>query len=258
MKKILKSVMAAALALIILISFFACGEEDTTVRKGKAYGMVYNSSSLCKVEMTTTGSKIDSVSFDELALINDWSDKSVISGETENADWQEVTVNSAVSYYAKKVQFGDRIFYSDNAGVYTLDDGTQFADWIKNGDNAEYYWNCMQQGNYYILKENGDKYDVTYLPLSEGQTTDKSKRFFKTQNGYWQAGGYGKGYIANMEAISAFVKSKGVGYKADDAAKNDQGNFVLGGVDTGASVASFKDYYKLAQKAYENRSEIQG
>ena len=256
MKKLFKSLTAAVLAAVILISFFACGEEDVTVRKGQAYGTVYNASSLCKVEMTTTGSKIDSVSVDEVSLIGDWANKDVISGETSGSDWQEVTVNSAVSYYAKKVQFGDRIFYSDNAGIYALEDGTLFSDWIKNGDNADYYWARMQSGDYFILKENGDKYDVTYLPLSEGQTTDKSKRFFKSQNGYWQAGGYGKGYIANMEAISAFVKAKGTGLNADDATKNDKGNFVLGGTDTGASVVSFKDYYKLAQKAYDNRKEI--
>ncbi len=61
-----------------------------------------------------------------------------------------------------------------------------------------------------------------------------------------------------MAAIADFIKAKGVGFNGSDASKNDGGNYVLGGVDTGASVTSFKEYYAVAQKAFDNRGELPG
>ena len=256
MKKVFMSLIFAALAAV---SFMLSACDDGVKRVGYGFGLVYNGSSLCRVKIETTGNSIDGVEIDEAGLITDWTRKSEMSGgDVADEDWQEVSVGDTVVTYAKRAQFGDKIFSLDAGGKYALADGTQYDDWIKEAENAEYYWQRMENGDFHILKSDGDKYSVTYSPYAEGQTTDKSKRFFKSKNGYWPAGGHGKGYKANMAAIADFIKAKGVGFNGSDASKNDGGNYVLGGVDTGASVTSFKEYYAVAQKAFDNRGELPG
>ena len=257
MKKIAKFCIISALCCMFTLSSLACDGGGKEKRIGYGYGLVYNSSSLLGVKIETTGSEIDSVEMDEVGLIKDWARKSEIaSGDVADEDWQTVVEGETAVNYAKKVQIGDKIFTCDPEGKYSLADGTQFTKWIEETENAKFYWQRMKAGDFHILKSDLDKYMVTYSPLVEGQTTEKSKRFFKSQNGYWQAGGHGLGYKANIKAIEDFIKAKGTDFNPENAKKTESGTFEIGGVDTGATLASFSEYFAVAKKAYENRVDM--
>ena len=164
MKKVFMSLIFAALAAA---SFMLSACDDGVKRVGYGFGLVYNGSSLCRVKIETTGNSIDGVEIDEAGLITDWTRKSEISGgDVADEDWQEVSVGDTVVTYAKRAQFGDKIFSLDAGGKYALADGTQYDDWIKEAENAEYYWQRMENGDFHILKSDGDKYSVTYSPYA--------------------------------------------------------------------------------------------
>ncbi len=250
-----KTAALLAIAVVCALNAVSCGAQTET--EGEAYALVYNEQSLCKAEVKCSGNDVTYCHIDEVMLIEEWSKQALFaSGDVADEDLSIVTEDAGAVTRAKKVRFGDKIFTLSPQGNYIGVDGQLFIEWLKSADaNMKYYWERMEAGDYYILKENGDMYSVEYSPYDVGETANKDKRFFKRRNGYWKAGSYGKGYEYNITAIENFVKAKGVGYSANAAVKSDGGSYVLGGIDTGATISGFSEYYALIKKAVEAKTK---
>lgn len=250
-----KTATFLALAIICALTAVSCGSQEEV--EGEAYALVYNEQSLCKAEVRYIGNDVTYCHIDEVMLIDEWTKQALFaSGDVADEDLSIVTENEQVVTRAKKARFGDKIFTLSPQGNYIGVDGQMFIEWLKSTEaNMKYYWEKMEAGDYCILKDNGEMYSVEYSPYDVGEVADKNKRFFKRRNGYWKTGSYGKGYEYNITAIENFVKAKGAGYSVSAAVKSDGGSYVLGGIDTGATISGFSEYYALVKKAVEAKTK---
>lgn len=255
MKRLSRQLPVLVMALILAFSVAACS-EGSDARIERAYARVH-STYVGVVTVSTTDGKITDVKFDEMQTPKDWAKKTALADtvQTDDSDFDE-------NGYAKKIKIGDKVFTLADALLespsgapdYRADGMSEdFYVWLDTEENAQWYYEQMRKGNYYILKADatalGGEENI-FAAAANGFSLDKGSRWLKTKNGYWTSG-YGMGWTANMSAIESFIiRKNGMGaYTGESSADNSSGSWQVGDVNTGATLVDFNQYMALAQKA---------
>lgn len=246
MKKIFKTaVTVACICALSMLAFLsaACGEKKVT---GYSYGLVNN----YYVGMATIirkGDKVINAKIEEMEGPASWAKKSNIKED------MQAGVDFTTGGFAKQITIGSMTFTAtDDASARTpaykqSEDAQVFEEWVKNEENAKFYFEQMSAGSYRILKADGSaaqdgfNTDVNNLP--------KGERWLKSKNGYWSGANFNLGWQGNINKITDYLVRNGFSkYSGNETL---DGTWKIDGVDTGATIIDFHNYMKLAKAAYD-------
>lgn len=235
-----------ALTLVAALTLAACNGE----KKATAYGLVHGHYvGEITVEVASNGT-VKTVSIEEWFLPYNWAKVTVADTANVPADVLAVDGSRAVSYYAKYVKIGDKLFTGAVSGAakaqvitYSSRDITNIETWVKDHDNAKWYVDQIKDEKFFIAKVDGT--ENTALVRSDANSNTSMK---KSDSGYWTGDNYPLGWAGNVEAmVTAFVGTK---MAATEAQLVKDGTWKIADVTTTATLSDFADYYLLAQAAY--------
>lgn len=247
MKKAMAAVFAAFMLVALVLSLNACncGGMETT---GNAYGLVHNYY-VAKVTVVKQGDRISSVTFEETEGPASWAKKTNI--REDKIDGVEFTNGG----FAKQISIGALTFTAtDEEATKTpayrqSADGETFEEWAKKEENAKFYVETMASGDYKIMKADGSAADVDFSTEKNGLS--KGERWLKSKNGYWSGSGI-LGWKGNIDKLADYIVRNGFDKYSGEEVKDESGNWIIDGVDTGATIVDFHDYMSLAKRAYDS------
>ena len=243
MKRFIYSLAFVAILATLMLGACVRGGVKQT---GNAYGLVHNYY-VGQVTVERSGDKVVSVKIEETEGPSSWAKKSNI--KEDKRDGIEFTAGG----FAKSISIGNLTFHAtDDVGTKTpaykqKDDGVTFEEWVKTEENAKFYVEQMAAGNYRILKADGSAGELDFSV--DVNSLAKGKRWLKSENGYWTGNGGALGWKGNTNRIADYLVRNGFKSYTGDETKGD--TWVVGRVDTGATLVDFHDYMKLALRAYD-------
>ncbi|TNF09276.1 MAG: hypothetical protein EP317_01155 [Bacillota bacterium] len=125
--------------------------------------------------------------------------------------------------------------------------GSEIEDWADNPTNAKRYIEAVEAGLVFTSNAQGEP---TNWPLADNSAKVSMK---KSESGYWSGSNYPLGWAGNMaEFIEAITGTKLDASLESMVKDSTTGFWSIGSVVTGATMSDFKDYYSVAQRAYNN------
>lgn len=246
--KLMRKFFLVALTLVAALTLAACNSE----KKATAYGLVHGHYvGEITVEVASDGT-VKTVSIEEWFLPYNWAKVTVTDTANVPADVLAVDGSRAVSYYAKYVKIGDKLFTGAVSGAakaqvitYSSRDITNIETWVEDHDNAKWYVDQIKDEKFFIAKVDGT--ENTALVRSDANSNTAMN---KSESGYWTVATPALGWAGNVEAmVTAFVGTK-MEATAEELVKD--GTWKIADVTTTATVTDFADYYLLAQVAYND------
>lgn len=208
----MKKILLAMLSLLMIVSLAACssneekeekndGQEilETELNDGTYAGYHPQPTYLARGLVTISDGKAVSYEYEEIHLPNFWA--TYTEEEANEAGEDEVMAvegTRGTSYYARHVVVGsgeeaihlialDEPQAAPNGSTYIAygnDEIENFSEWVKDDENADWYYNQIFAGNYWIedadgnLKEDLAVYSAT---LKDGTVLDKIEARMKTK-----------------------------------------------------------------------------
>ncbi|GHV00364.1 hypothetical protein FACS1894211_07530 [Clostridia bacterium] len=258
MKKLIIGILMTALSVAVAVGFAGCGQN----KAGTAGAAYYGHNAVAYATVTTDkAGKITKVDFEEVETLNVWTVTGAWGAAADNVAAADLDGTSA-----KKIQIGDVV-------LTRSDDGKTYAGSGKTLPTARgtdpawtdpaiafWYYEQATQGNYWILKADGSKYDIPFtnelkVGANAGKAVAKKDRLRKSQEDYRTSLAEGQlSWEENMTKISAWIVSKGTTDGYDSLVQKDgNGNghyWFEGDVTTGATFNDLPNYMRAAALAY--------
>src|SRR5690606_21002618 len=114
-------------------------------------------------------------------------------------------------------------------------------------DNRKWYVEELEAGNAYVADAGFNKSE---RETAGSLTTEGKLGFKKTTTNYWHGESFPLGWQGNMDEIVKVIKGTKMNATMDTITKNDDNKWVVGEIVSGATLVDFKDYYSIAQTAY--------
>ena len=170
------------------------------------------------------------------------------------ADILPVVGSRGTSYYAKYILIDGVLFTGEVLGTGTAQSirysATGIADlevWVQTEANAKAYVDAVKAGNYSFANAAGEVVEYVMGDASAKVNMRKSLA------GYWSGASYPLGWTGNMAAFVTGIIGTEMNADLATIVKNTETNFwSIGSIVTGATMTDFKDYYQVAQRAYNN------
>jgi hypothetical protein len=164
-----------------------------------------------------------------------------------------VVGSRGTSYYAKYINVDGITFTGEVLGTgtsqsikYSADDIEDIEVWVQTEANAKRYVEAVEAGNYGYLNADGE--EVEYVC---GDASAKVN-MRKSLSGYWSGASYPLGWTGNMAAFISSITGTKLNADLATIVKNTETGFwSIGDIVTGATMTDFKDYYQVAQRAYQ-------
>ena len=243
-----KKVYSLFIYLVLLFVLIACASTEQT---GVAYGITYKD----YVGVATVRVKNEEVvaaNFEEYFLPNTWAEVK----KTDISVPDDVILSSD-SWYGKYLVIGNLNFtgilreepliidgftYTNQSIKYSSEGIDDLFVWIKSSqENMKWYVEALDAGNVYVAKADFSKhnYETAGLVNNNGVLA-----FTKSTTDYWS------GWAGNMDEIAKAIKGSKMGVLAANITQKD-GKWVIDGIESGATNVAFKEYYAIAQLAYD-------
>lgn len=240
------------LTLFVLL-LGACGSTETT---GVAYGMTHKDY-VGVATVTVKAEAVTDASFEEYYLPNTWAQLKAVNEGTVSTD---VIVIDEL-WYGKYLVIADKHFTGSLRDTSLVVEGITYANqkikysaegiadlfiWLKaNEENKKWYADELEAENAFIAKADFTK--IEYEPVIK----NGSKLGFKKSNtNYWKGSNYPLGWAGNMAEIVKVIKGTKMDATLDKIIRNENNFWVVNGIVSGATNQDFKDYYTIAQAAY--------
>jgi hypothetical protein len=252
------------ITLFIITTFVlvlsACGKKtpDNTEKEGVAYGITHTD----YVGVATVKVKAEQVtdaSFNEYYLPNTWAKLKTVEAEEVPAD----VVADGATWYGKYLVIGDRHFtgelrdeplkigektYTKQTVKYSAEDIDDLYVWLtEKEENRKWYVEELVAGNAYVATSDFEKSE---LEADAPVTSEGELGFTKLETNYWHGENFPLGWQGNMAEIVKAIKGTKMNATVDTIEKGEDNKWRIDGVVSGATLADFKDYYLLAQTAY--------
>ena len=259
-----KKITALFAVVIFVLVLAACGKtpEEDTVKTGVAYGITHKDY-VGVATVKVKGEEVTNVSFEEYYLPNTWA---VVKKSTIDEAPADV-VEAGTSWYGKYLVIGDKHFTGELREELLVIDGVTYAKqnvkysaegiadlytWLRaSEDNRKWYVDAINAENVFDADaEFSESEYQTAGPLND----EDQLGFTKLSTGYWPGGEGQLGYQGNMNEINKALTGTKMGVSLDEIEKNEDNVWVVGDIVSGATLVDFKDYYTVAQAAY-NKAE---
>lgn len=242
------------LFIFIMFSFvfIACGNTEKT---GVAYGFTYKDY-IAVATLKVENEEVTSATFDEYFLPSTWA-----KVKTQETNVPDDVVVSGNNWYGKFIVIGDKNFtgslraeplvidsvtYSNQSVKYSSTGIDDLFVWLRASEaNMKWYAEAIEANKAFVAKS-----DFTKSTYETAGLVDSSNKlaFKKSLTNYWN------GWASNMEEIAKAIKGTKMGVAASNITQKD-GKWVIGDVQSGATNVSLKEYYAVAQKAYDKAIE---
>ena len=247
--------------------------ETAALKDGTYDGYDPQPTYLARALVTIEGGKAVSYEYEEIHLPNYWA--TYTEAEAAEAGEDEVMAvegSRGTSYYAKHavVGTGDEAIHltaldepaeAPNGSTYIAygnDDIANFSEWVKDDENAAWYYEQIFAGNYWIedaegnLKEDLAVYSTT---RKDGVVLNKVESRMKTKVRHWTAVGTGfgtevgeNGWTGNLEILGNTLIE--LQFPEGEVTKNENNQVVIADTVTSATVEEYKGYVQMFYDAY--------
>lgn len=235
--------------LVLLLVLSGCRKEDQ-ILEGTGYGITHKDYvGVAKIKVKD--GVVEDLTLNEVLLPSTWAEISI------GTDVPEDVVVADGKWYAKYIVIGDRNFtgtvrdepltegaetFTKQTVKYSSDDIEDLYLWLRQPeDNSAWYAQKLLDNEAHIAKSDWSKANYQL----------KVNGFTKRDIDYWPSSEGSIGWKGNMEAISAALKGTKMD-ASENLVRNDDGYWSINGVKSGATLVDFKDYYKVALRAYNN------
>ena len=160
-----------------------------------------------------------------------------------------VTTARGTNFYSEFIVIDGVLFQGTVTGssiVYSAEGIPNIDLWMQNEANAKAYVEAVEAGRFFVSDANGNP---TNLPCGDASAKVSMK---KSEAPYWRVQAPLLGWLGNMDAFNTGIIGTQMNAELTAIVKNDQGFWVIGDVVTGSTMTDFKDYYQVAQRAYNN------
>ncbi len=273
----MKKLIALALSCIMAISFVACSSEPTTeeagLKDGIYTGYFPQATYLAKADVTVENGAVTGYAYEECHLPNYWATftEDEVASLTE-ADYISVEGTRGITYFAKNIVIGtgDETVYLTTEGVeagtyngttylvYGNDEIADFAEYVKDAANAEWYYNQLYAGNYWLADAEGNvKEDLAVYSSTrkDGVVLDKTDCRMKTTLMHWTAVGTGVGtefgelgWNGNLTAIGDFLLENN--FPEGEFSLTDEGKVAVADLVSTATINEYAGYLQMFYDAY--------
>ncbi|MBP3398957.1 MAG: hypothetical protein J6K75_04285 [Erysipelotrichaceae bacterium] len=284
----MKKLLMMLVALMMLVSVAACSNntnnetptpsdepdvQDVVLNDGTYDGYDPQPTYLARALVTIEGGKAVSYEYEEIHLPNYWATYTEAeAAEAGEAEVMAVEGARGTSYYARHavVGTGDEAIHlvaldepkeAPNGSTYTAygnDEIPNFSDWVKDDENAAWYYEQIFAGNYWIedaegnLKEDLAVYSTT---RKDGVVLNKVESRMKTKIQHWTAVGTGvgtemgeNGWTGNLEILGNTLIE--LQFPEGEVTKNEENKVVIADTVTSATVEEYKGYVQMFYDAY--------
>lgn len=221
--------------LILLLSIFlitGCKCNKDVMEEGIAYGIVYENY-VGKASVKTVNGKITTITIDEAYLPTTWA-------KLKTTDQTDGVVSANGSTYPEYVKVDEEILKittTETDGSETVkitwsnSKISDLAEYLKMESNAKWYYEALKNNKAYPCDSTGKKLDLELVQA----------KYFKSEGGYWDK------WAPNIEELcKGMVKNE---FKEEPTMTEDS-KVKFGDIVTSSTIASYKEYYNLAKKAY--------
>ena len=259
-----KKITAFIVVFIFVLVLAACGKApaNNAVKTGVAYGITHKDY-VGVVTVQVKGEEVTNVSVEEYFLPNTWAKIQKLEIDEVPAD---VVVDGA-SWYGKHLVIGDKHFTGELRSEPLVIDGVTYAKqsikYSAEGVNDLYTWLRTSEENrkwYVEAIENGDvfvadaDFEASEYVTASALNDDGVLGFTKSTTGYWKGNENQLGWSGNMNENNKALTGTKMDVSLDNIEKNENNYWVIGDIVSGATLIDFKDYYTIAQAAY-NKAE---
>lgn len=245
LKKTLLFLLCASFAVLF------CGCSEFVPGGASVTAAAEGGDTVIEVAMKIDGhGKIESVRFDEIFEPR----QLAVAANADGDNTVEYFDGKKSEYYYKYLYIDSVLFTAEvtDTGVFYSNKDREIDDLNSYAMSAEegllWYYNAVKDNKAFYGRKGKDGPEIT-----ETAFTAPTGSVRKRDSDYWPAGGYGKGYEANMSAIEEYLVENGVGGLSNyDNIVNDGGIVKINGIATGATLANAAHpYLRAAQRAYE-------
>lgn len=255
----LKRILTLFVITTFVFILVACGgkasNKETT---GIAYGITH-SDYVGVATVKVKNQVVTDAGFEEYFLPNTWAKIVTLNTEEVPAD----VVAEGATWYGKYLVIGSKQFtgelreeplvingktYSKQTVKYSAEGIEDLFAWLyEKEENRKWYVEELDKGNAYVADSSFNKsnYETAGLKTSEGKLG-----FTKSSTPYWKGESFPLGWQGNMQEIVKVIKGTKMNVTMDNIVKGQDNYWVVGGVKSGATLVDFKDYYAIAQAAY--------
>ena len=254
-----KKILTLFIITISVLGLSACGEKatDKTEKTGVAYGITHKEY-VGVATVKVKAEKVTEAKFDEYYMPKDWAKVKVLQTEVP-AD----VVADGATWYGKYLVIGtkhftgvlrvaplvvDGVTYSNQKVKYSAEGIDDLYLYLRTSEaNRKWYGEELAAGNAFVAKADFTK--STYE--TAGPLNSESKLgFTKSTTNYWKGANFPLGWAVNMAEIEKVLLGTKMDTTVDNITLNTDKKWVVGGVVSGATNQDFKDYYTVAQTAY--------
>jgi hypothetical protein len=259
MKKFILSLLAVMTAMSFAVGVIGCDNKPAT-NSATALGIVHDHY-LGVVDITVKkDGSVSNVKIDEIFLPYNWAQK---TNQGENASFTNYwTVDGVEKNYAAYIRIDNKYFEaaasSDSSVTYPIwkeIDGSindLEAELEDSADLRTWYYNAVKAGKVAIVKAVGDDFEDEKDPANNNYGS-----MFKSTSTYWpESMNRGLGWKANIQAMENYIKQHGVDFEQGDIDQDDDNEWWIGDVNTGATLTDFADYVQVAKAAYNEAMKI--
>lgn len=221
--------------LILLLSIFllsSCKCNKDLMEEGIAYGIVYDNY-VGRASVKTINGKISTITIDEAYLPTTWA-------KLKTTETNDNVVDISGTMYPKYIKIDEEILMVNATNTETKDNEkivwsnskiTNLRDYLETESNAKWYYESLKNNKAYPCDSTGKKLDLELV-----QT-----KHFKSEGGYWEK------WSPNIEELcKGMIKNE---FKNEPTMTEDS-KVKFGDIVTSSTIASYKEYYNLAKKAY--------
>ena len=254
----MKKLLMALFALTLVFGLSACGTEEEpepVIEEGTGYGLVH-SHYVGIATVTLEDGIVTDASLEEYFLPYSWAKLEVVTEESdelgENEDVFQFTAFGTTYNMAVYVQIGDKLFSGENVDgspVWSTDDIADLEEWLKVEENAKWYVDQVDEGNWYIANADGTESDYETLETDASATS-----IIKSESGYWDFGHLGwQGNVdATVDAVIGLDLSEDYDLERLDEDEDELRFWAIDDTVTGATWSDFPDYFGILVRAYNN------
>lgn len=261
LKRILTLFVITTFAFVLASCGKKASNKETT---GIAYGITH-SDYVGVATVKVKNQLVTAAGFEEYFLPNTWAKVKTLNTEEVPAD---IVVEGA-TWYGKYLVIGSKRFtgqlrseplvidgktYSKQTVKYSAEGIEDLFIWLyEKEDNRKWYIEELDKGNAYVADSSFKKsnYETAGLLNSDGKLG-----FTKSSTNYWKGESFPLGWQGNMQEIVKVIIGTKMNVTMDNIVKGQDNYWVVGGVKSGATLNDFKDYYAIAQAAYNKALAI--
>lgn len=254
-----KKILTLFIITISVLGLSACGKKatDNTEKTGVAYGITYKDY-VGVATVKVKAEKVTEAKFDEYYMPNTWAKVKALETEVP-AD----VVAEGATWFGKYLVIGtkqftgvlrdaplviDGVTYANQKVKYSADGIDDLYTYLRASEaNRKWYGEALAAGNAFVAKADftASTYETAGSLNSEGKLG-----FTKSTTNYWKGENFPLGWAGNMAEIEKVLIGTKMDTTMENITQNTDKKWVVGGVVSGATNQSFKDYYAIAQTAY--------